>query len=149
MTLAGIDEDLRPWAASPVRPMMQPMAGKVVHFEIPIDDAERAITFYREALGWTLEQWGPVDYWMTTAGEGDGIGGALTRRSDDVPSLMFYVDVDDIDGALAAVEAAGGHRMTEKMPIPTIGWSAFFEDSEGNKVGLFQTDASVTVPDPD
>jgi predicted enzyme related to lactoylglutathione lyase len=122
------------------------MAGKVVHFEIPVDDGARAIAFYSQVFGWTLEQWGPVEYWTTTAGEGDGIGGALTTRSDDVPSLMFYIEVDDVDAALEAVEAAGGARLTDRMPIPTVGWSAFFRDPEGNKVGVFQADPSVPMP---
>jgi predicted enzyme related to lactoylglutathione lyase len=123
------------------------MAGKVVHFEIPIDDPARATDFYAKAFGWALDQWGPVEYWTTAAGEGEGIGGALTRRSDDVPSLVFYIEVDDIDAALAAVESAGGSRVTERMPIPTVGWSAFFRDSEGNRVGLFQPDPSVPMPE--
>jgi predicted enzyme related to lactoylglutathione lyase len=125
------------------------MTGKVVHFEIPIDDAERATAFYTQAFGWNLVRWGPVEYWTTTAGEGEGIGGALTRRNDDVPSLMFYIDVDDVDTALAAVETAGGRRLTDRMPIPTVGWSAFFEDTEGNKVGIFQTDPTVPMPTAD
>lgn len=89
------------------------MAGKVVHFEIPVDDGDRAVAFYARALGWGLERWGPLEYWTTAAGDGDGIGGALTRR----------------------------------MAIPTVGWSALFEDTEGNRVGLFQDDPSVSVPD--
>ena len=125
------------------------MAGRVIHFEIPIDDSDRAVAFYAGAFGWGLERWGPIEYWTTTAGVGDGIGGALTKRSDDIPSLMFYIDVDDIDDALAAVEAAGGTRLTDRMPIPTVGWSAFFEDTEGNKVGLFQADDTVAMPDGD
>ncbi len=123
------------------------MAGKVVHFEIPIDNGDRATAFYEQAFGWSLERWGPVEYWTTTAGEGDGIGGALAKRSDDVPSLMFYIEVGDIDSALEAVETAGGTRLTERMPIPTVGWSAFFEDTEANKVGLFQADPNVPMPE--
>jgi predicted enzyme related to lactoylglutathione lyase len=125
------------------------MAGKVVHFEIPIDNSERAVTFYEQAFGWTLQQFGPVDYWTTTAGEGEGIGGALTTRTNEAPSLMFYIAVEDIDQALSEVERAGGRRLTERMPIPTVGWSAFFADSEGNRVGLFQADTNARVPTPD
>jgi predicted enzyme related to lactoylglutathione lyase len=125
----------------------QIMAGKVVHFEIPIDDGDRAVSFYGKAFGWDLEQFGPIEYWTTTAGEGDGIGGALTRRNQDMPSLMFYIAVDDVDEALAAVEAAGGTRLGERMPIPGVGWSAFFQDTEGNKVGLFQADPDVPMPE--
>ena len=125
------------------------MAGKVVHFEIPIDDGERAVAFYSRAFGWSLERWGPIEYWTTQAGEGEGIGGALARRDADSPGLMLYIEVDDVDAALAAVEAAGGRRLTERMPIPTVGWSAAFEDSEGNRVGVFQPDPTVPMPPDD
>jgi len=123
------------------------MAGKVVHFEIPIDDNERGVAFYSDAFGWNLEQFGPVEYWTTSAGDGEGIGGALTKRSPDSSALMFYIEVEDIDAALAAIEKAGGSRLTERMPIPTVGWSAFFQDTEGNKVGIFQPDPSVPMPE--
>lgn len=33
------------------------------------------------------------------------------------------------------------------MPIPGVGWSAHFRDTEGNKVGLFQDDPSVQMPE--
>jgi predicted enzyme related to lactoylglutathione lyase len=122
------------------------MTGKVVHFEIPIDDDDRGVAFYAKAFGWNLERWGPVEYWTTTAGDGEGIGGALTKRSDDVSSLLFYIEVDDIDDALEAIEAAGGQRLTERMPIPTVGWSAVFEDTEGNHVGIFQNDPGAPMP---
>lgn len=121
-------------------------AGKVVHFEIPIDDPARAVAFYRDGLGWPLEQWGPMEYWTTTGGAGDGIGGGLTRRNADAPVVTFYVSVDDIDEALASIEAAGGRRLTDRMPIPTMGWSALFEDTEGNRLGLFQHDPTVPMP---
>ena len=123
------------------------MSGKVVHFEIPVDNGGRAVAFYQDAFGWDLAQWEPMEYWMTEAGEGEGIGGALTKRSQESPALMFYIAVDDVDAALAAIESAGGKRLTERMPIPTVGWSAFFEDTEGNRVGLFQSDPSVPMPE--
>ena len=123
------------------------MSGKVVHFEIPVDEGGRAVAFYREAFGWDLAQWGPLEYWTTEAGEGEGIGGALTKRSHDSPALMVYIAVEDVDAALAAIEGAGGKRLTERTPIPTVGWSAFFADTEGNRVGLFQSDPSVPMPE--
>ena len=123
------------------------MAGRVVHFEIPIDDAERGTRFYRDVFGWHLDQWGPIEYWTTAGGAGEGIGGALTKRSADSPALMFYISVDDIDTALAAVEAANGSRLTDRMPIPGVGWSAFFQDTEGNRVGMFQADPDAPMPE--
>ncbi|HSN03019.1 MAG TPA: VOC family protein [Acidimicrobiales bacterium] len=122
------------------------MTGKVVHFEIPIDDANRGSDFYRAAFGWTLERWGPMEYWTTSGGQGNGIDGALTKRTEDSPALTFYIEVEDIDDALAAIEQAGGTRLTERMPIPTVGWSALVLDTEGNRVGIFEPDPSVPLP---
>ena len=122
------------------------MAGKVIHFEIPIDDNERGLLRCTAGCSAGASSGGvQSSTGTTTAGQGDGIGGALTKRSDEVRSLMFYIDVDDIDDALAAVEAAGGTRLTGRMPTPTVGWSAFFEDTEGNEGRLVQTDPTVPV----
>jgi hypothetical protein len=123
------------------------MSGKVVHFEIPVDDGERGVAFYREAFGWDLERWGQMEFWTTAAGEGEGIGGALTKRGEESPGLIFYIAVDDIDAALRAIEEAGGRRLSERMPIPAVGWSAFFQDTEGNRVGLFQDDPNAPMPE--
>ena len=38
------------------------MADKVVHFEIPADDLDRARAFYREAFGWTINSIPELDY---------------------------------------------------------------------------------------
>jgi len=36
---------------------------RAVHFELPADNPDRAISFYRSALGWTITKWeGPIDY---------------------------------------------------------------------------------------
>jgi uncharacterized protein len=43
----------------------------IVHFEIPVDDPERAAKFYRELLGWEISRWEGstgaaegAEYWM-------------------------------------------------------------------------------------
>ena len=38
------------------------MSGKVVHFEIPLDDVERGRRFFAEAFGWTLDPVPEMDY---------------------------------------------------------------------------------------
>jgi uncharacterized protein len=36
---------------------------KVVHFELPADDPQRAVAFYEKAFGWTITKWeGEFDY---------------------------------------------------------------------------------------
>ena len=42
---------------------------RVAHFELPIDDPERAVKSYEQAFGWQINNWGgPVDYWLATTG---------------------------------------------------------------------------------
>lgn len=125
------------------------MTSRVVHFEIPIDEPDRAGAFYRGAFGWSVEKWGPLDYWTMTAGAepGPGAEGALTPRAEAPEGVVIYVGVDDIDQAMARVTEAGGTVVSEKMPIPTVGWSAQIRDTEGNLIGLFQTDPSVPMPE--
>jgi predicted enzyme related to lactoylglutathione lyase len=42
---------------------------RVIHFEIPVDDLERAASFYKEVFGWKIEKWpGTTDYWLVTTG---------------------------------------------------------------------------------
>ena len=59
--------------------------GRVIHFEIPVDNPDQAVEFYTQVFEWKIETWeGPQEYWLATTGprEEPGIDGALTRRSD-------------------------------------------------------------------
>lgn len=123
------------------------MISRVIHFEIPIDDPGRAGAFYRDVFGWNVAKWGSADYWTMTTGAGPGPGaeGALTPRAEAPEGVVVHVAVDNIDQAMAKVKDAGGTLVTEKLPIPTFGWSARFRDTEGNLIGLFQMDSTVAV----
>jgi predicted enzyme related to lactoylglutathione lyase len=124
------------------------MAGKVVHFEIPFDDAERARRFYEDALEWQVEQFGDMAYFMTRGEDSDGMGsdGALAERDADLRTPLLYIAVADIDASLARIRAGGGEPLTDRIPIPGMGWWAAFRDTEGNRMGLFQHDPSVEAP---
>ena len=121
------------------------MVSRVLHFEIPVDDPERAGAFYSAVFSWNVDRWGPLEYWNLSTGEPPGVGaeGALSRRTEEVPGVVVYVGVDDIDDALDRVKRAGCTPLTEKMPIPTVGWSAHVRDTE-DLIGLFQPDPDVT-----
>ncbi len=124
--------------------------GRVVHYDVPVDQPERAATFYREALGWTVERWGQADYWPMRAedtGDPHGADGALTLRVDAPEGVLIHIQVDDIRLAAKRVEGAGGTVETDVMPIPAIGWSAHVRDTEGNLIGLFQPDPTVPPPE--
>jgi len=49
------------------------MTGRIVHFEVPYDDGERARAFYREAFGWNLMEMPELNYTMVSTGPVDTI----------------------------------------------------------------------------
>lgn len=113
---------------------------KVVHFEIPVDDAGRASAFYRDAFGWEVTGFGGQPYWLVSAGADDepGANGALIGRSELHKNPIVIVGVDDIDSILSRIQQIGGQMVHGRLAIPGIGWSAYVLDTEGNTIGLFQ-----------
>jgi predicted enzyme related to lactoylglutathione lyase len=128
------------------------MAG-VVHFEIPADDKERANAFYESAFGWNLSPMQEMDYTIAITTPSDeqtgmpsapgAINGALFPRTDNLRTPIITIDVEDMDAALAQVESAGGSVAQAKDAVPGMGYFAYFRDTEGNIMGLWQTDSSA------
>jgi uncharacterized protein len=119
------------------------MAGQLVYFEVPAQDADRAQTFYEDLFGWKFQSWeGPMDYRMV---DGAQPGGAIYPSQEGERDPIVYFDTDDIDATLARVRELGGEA-EEKMPIPGIGWMARTKDTEGNSISLFQSDESAPAP---
>ena len=121
---------------------------RVVHFEVPADDPERAARFYKSVFGWDISKWtGPEDYWMVTTGpEGEmGINGGIMRRMGQADggsptAYVCTVGVDSLDKYVAKVETNGGTIVAPRMAVPGIGWMAYCKDTEGNQFGLMQPD---------
>jgi hypothetical protein len=123
------------------------MSGQVVHFEIPFDDGDRARAFYRDVFGWQLREMPEMSYTLATTGpthdeegptEPGFINGGMTRRESPNEGPIVVIEVDDIDVALASVEAAGGRTLLGKQEVGGMGWTGYFQDVEGNNMGLWQ-----------
>jgi hypothetical protein len=120
----------------------------VVHFEIPARDVKRASAFYSKAFGWNLNQFPGFEYWsvVTTDSDQNGmpkspgsINGGMGKKGGMAPKeVTVTISVPDIDAALKNVQKLGGSLVGKKMPVGDMGWSAYFEDTEGNVIGLWQ-----------
>jgi uncharacterized protein len=124
------------------------MSGRVVHFEIPFDDGDRARSFYKEAFGWQVQEMPEMSYTMVTTGpSGDrgpteaGFvnGGMLSRADSPAPGPVMVVDVESIDVALERITELGGSTVLGKQPVGDMGFAAYVKDPEGNVVGLWET----------
>ena len=123
------------------------MTARVVHFEVPFDDADRARSFYREVFDWQIQSIPEMGYNMVSTGptsdqgmptEPGFIGGGMLQRQAPVTTPVITLQVDDIDAALVAVEKHGGKSLGDKMAVGDMGFAAYFNDSEGNLMGLWQ-----------
>jgi predicted enzyme related to lactoylglutathione lyase len=124
------------------------MSGKVVHFEIPYDNGERARTFYKEAFDWQLQEMPGMEYTLVVTGPtgdrgptepGYVNGGMLAREESAGSGPVVVLDVPSVDAALEAVERLGGSTVVPKQPVGGMGFTAYFRDPEGNVVGLWET----------
>jgi predicted enzyme related to lactoylglutathione lyase len=123
------------------------MTARVVHFEVPFDDADRARNFYKDVFDWQIQQLPEMgDYNIVSTGptgeqgptEPGYIGGGMMQRQAPVSTPVLTLEVDDIDAAFAAIEKHGGKPVGEKMQVGDMGWAAYFNDTEGNLMGLWQ-----------
>jgi predicted enzyme related to lactoylglutathione lyase len=121
---------------------------KVVHFEIPFDNKQRAMKFYTDSFGWQLTDMPEMQYVMAQTAavddrqmpkEAGAINGGLFNRPKEAPYPTLYVGVASVDATIKKVEAAGGKVVTAKTPIPGMGAYARVADTEGNILGLFES----------
>lgn len=125
------------------------MTGRVVHFELPYEDGDRARAFYRDAFGWQSMVIPELDYTGVITGPTgeDGMGkepgfinGGMFARGEGEPrGPVLVIDVPDLDAALARVEELGATVVTPKITVGDMGFAAYFRDPEGSVVGIWQT----------
>ena len=122
----------------------------IVHFEIPVDNMDRAKDFYTEIFGWDLQDMPGTEYVMANSAPVDkdqmptkpgAINGGLTPRMSDTPGFLNYISVDSIDDYLNTIEKHNGSVITPNTPMGEFGSYARFKDPEGNVMGLWENAA--------
>jgi uncharacterized protein len=113
------------------------MQSPVTWFDIPVTDMERAIKFYEAVTQKPLKRLPVGEDRETALFEA---GGSLFKAPEDKPShygSRVYFDTPSIEASLDRIVRAGGKTLISKTPIGgDKGFFAYFEDSEGNRVGL-------------
>ena len=124
------------------------MQDSVVFFELPADEPVRAREFYEKAFGWKVTSNPALRVQMLGTAPSDergrattrgAINGILSQRKNSDSATVITIDVEDIDSAIERVKANGGRVVQMKQEIRGIGYAAYFKDTEGNKLGLFQS----------
>jgi uncharacterized protein len=120
---------------------------KVVHFEIPFDQPERAQKFYSQAFQWQIQSMPELSYHMVTTTpvgadfrptEPGAINGGMFKRESELKTPVLVIGVDEIKAAVERVKAAGGKIIKDPFKVGEMGIVAYFQDPEGNVLGIWQ-----------
>ncbi|MEM1316539.1 MAG: VOC family protein, partial [Pseudomonadota bacterium] len=104
------------------------MAGHgTIHWnELNTHDAAATAAWYRDVLGWTIEEMpmpGGAVYRIGKIGD-DMIGGIFQMDGPQFEGLpdhwVTYFAVDDVDASVKAVAAAGGQAMGEPFDVEGV-----------------------------
>ncbi|MDQ6817294.1 MAG: VOC family protein [Actinomycetota bacterium] len=121
------------------------MGQPVVHFEVIGRDGEKLRAYYSQLFGWEIDASNPMGYGMVsregnTSAEGIGIGGGISgamQGNEDYPGhVTFYIEVPDVEEALAKAETLGGKRMMGPDQVPGGPTIGLFTDPEGHLIGV-------------
>lgn len=118
---------------------------RISHFDIPVDNPERAQKFYTKVFDWKFEKWdGPMDYWIANTGtEEPGIDGGMSKRIPGQIGISNTINVPSLDEFAQKIMDNGGNLIIPKMPIPKVGWFAQCTDTEGNMFGIIEMDENA------
>jgi predicted enzyme related to lactoylglutathione lyase len=119
------------------------MGQPVVHFEVIGKDPEKLRSFYGDLFSWEFESDNPMNYGIVDRegnvnsdgiGIGGGVGGGMEGYDGHV---TFYVEVADVEAALAKAESLGGTRLMGPDEVPETGVVlGQFTDPEGHMIGI-------------
>lgn len=115
------------------------MGNQVLWFEVVGKDGKKLRDFYSKLFDWQiqLDTSSGFDYGMHYP-SGGGVGGGIGSSPDGSSGFAtFYVEVDDLDKALASAERLGGRTVMPPTAIPGMELKfAYFADPEGHVIGL-------------
>lgn len=123
----GIPRVPMPFGSNP-----KPVVGSICSLEMYADEGARAARFFSEQFGWgtlpTMPQYVAFD-------PGAGIGGVFQSHTSATKAVA-YIYVADVGATVSAIEAAGGTRQGDPMPVPGMGCFGYFSDPSGTSMGL-------------
>ena len=121
------------------------MGQPVVHFEIIGKDAEKLRGYYSDLFGWEIDADNPMNYGIVQRdgnvnADGIGIGGGVGAGPEGYSGhVTFYIQVSDVEAALAKAESLGGSRIMGPDKVMDEIEIGLFTDPEGHVIGVVNT----------
>jgi len=117
----------------------------VVHFEVLAKDGAALRSFFSDLFDWKIDVDNSMNYGMVQreanlSPDGIGIGGGIGQAPEGYQGhVTFYVEVPDVEAALAKAESLGGTRMMGPEKVMEGLEIGQFNDPEGHTIGLVKT----------
>ena len=121
------------------------MGQPVVHFEVIGKDGAALRSFYSDLFDWKIDADNPMNYGIVqrdgnVSADGTGIGGGIGQGPDGYDGhVTFYIEVPDVEAALAQAEGLGGTRLMGPEKIMDQVELGQFADPEGHVIGVVNT----------
>jgi predicted enzyme related to lactoylglutathione lyase len=120
------------------------MGRPVVHFEVVGNDGKKLQTYYSELFDWDIEADNDTGYGLVVRvanlnPDGIGIGGGVSQAPVGYGGhVTFYVEVPDVEAALARAEELGGSRIFGPDRVMDMMVLGQFADPEGHVIGVVE-----------
>ena len=121
------------------------MGQPVVHFEVIGKDGDKLRSYYGDLFGWEFDTDNEMNYGIVprdgnTSADGIGIGGGVGQGPEGSEGhVTFYIQVPEVEAALAKAESLGGSRVMGPMAVAEGVEIGLFTDPEGHLVGVVNT----------
>ena len=121
------------------------MGQPVVHFEVIGKDGDKLRSYYSELFGWEIDADNAMKYGIVARednlnSDGVGIGGGVGGGPEGYDGhVTFYVQVPDVEEALARAESLGGSRMMGPDDVMEGLVIGLFTDPEGHVIGVMSS----------
>ncbi|MFT6657436.1 VOC family protein [Maritalea sp.] len=105
---------------------------KIDYVELPGADLAASKHFFAKALGWKFTDYGPEYFSFDNA----GLDGGMDGTKDAVAKPLVVLKADDLDAALAQIEAGGGEIVRPIFAFPG-GRRFHFKEPSGNEMAVW------------
>ncbi|GAB7390860.1 VOC family protein [Lactococcus garvieae] len=128
---------------------------KVIHFEIHVEDMERAKEFYATVFNWQYQDWSEyagMPYFGVTTGDNSasGIDGAMMQRqglspeeTQPISGFVCTIGVENYNCVEEKILAAGGKIAMPKYGLTGMAWQGYYKYTENNIFGIHQPDENA------
>lgn len=118
------------------------MSNKIDHIELTSSDRAATAKFFEDLFGWPTQTFEAQDYLMTAFEDWSDTSMAFIQENQEFGyapgSVLVYIDVADVDAAVARAQELGATVIMPKMEVENTGWMAHLAIPGGNRIALMQ-----------